>query len=299
VFLKENVHASEHDAYFQGGERGHLLRLLLNRMVAPEDGRIPSMKEVVSGLTQIKEWANNAQTIAAGEESRQKILGLRSKIQGADRERREALEAKEKLDAIIAATRSSVSAFLRHELEKVAPLFGDGGDLHVAVATETSELRIQFENAPRWRALEVVEMAVRQPSYWTGKRALQLWICLEERFAVTVNESKGSGQARAASAPPPKVSLIPIVARSSVEERRLIFSVFANDTPLELKGDEGVLRLDRTSTRIRVAQAGGNLTIDGVTFPLPEWPSVSSSLVPWIGKNIGRFSTFLGTLIRA
>jgi len=181
---------------FKHSERFGLLKLLLERMIAPLDRRIASMREVEKQLQTIADWELRASTTSLSQSTRKSIDSFRQLSADNERQMRENIEAIEIARRRNTDIVNSVYACLEGELKSVADMMAAGESLKPEVRNATVKPTQAINMQGGFAVAQAgVELSVAATDTF-GQRRHQLffWICSLSRTMVHVGGASNTVQ---------------------------------------------------------------------------------------------------------
>jgi serine/threonine protein kinase len=134
VLPREELYEPQYQKIFEsGGERQRLFQILLSKMVCPLKNRLTSMGDVLSEITRIEKWADDARIISISKTSLAGIELLQKRVLESKRKEEEHITLRKKREQGIELARNGSLAWLREELKKLASTFGQGGGILTGV----------------------------------------------------------------------------------------------------------------------------------------------------------------------
>ncbi|MGQ0581326.1 MAG: serine/threonine protein kinase [Reyranella sp.] len=133
IIPREQISEDKYRRILGEGQRSHLFGQLLDRMVCPQNHRLPDMVSVEREIRRITEWAEKAEVLSLQPGTLAKIQNLQSKARSARTIEANNVEAREQEGRRFSSFLALVRTWLFEELEKIAA--------HV----QTSELTVDAE----------------------------------------------------------------------------------------------------------------------------------------------------------
>lgn len=279
TFHREHVFAPDLDVHFEGGQRSDLLRVLLSRMVAPQDSRYGEAHQVIEGLAGILDWEARAFTRAVGQDLRSKIAHLRLGMHEADSRRAAEKEEAQRVAALETAVLAAATSTIEAQLQSFAEALMEGNDLVCSVERDTALKTIEVAQSQYHCDLTFV-LRVKRVGKSETAATLLVTLCTAGRRPV---------------GPKPRALLA-------------ILMVSGAAMNLGILGEEGLIAATAGSGRIAERpDASRRLRLpDGsrpktkrpklVRFDAGKWPEVEPELSSYCSEA---FDTFLDTFVAA
>ena len=177
-----NVHDQKYNQFFDKGRRHRLLRLLLGRMITPQESRYADMVPVIAELEDIANWEKNAAESLLDEHGEQATDRIQQRITEALQQKADNEAVRNKERDLLNSVSESTTEWLAEVMEAQKVKLEAGGALAVAVYARENhhQLILDTRNDTTLQEAERVSLVIR-PMTDKGYRGhfFHLYVCFE------------------------------------------------------------------------------------------------------------------------
>jgi len=177
-----NVHDQKYNQFFDKGRRHRLLRLLLGRMITPQESRYADMIPVIAGLEEIDNWEKNATRTLLDEHGAEATDRIQQRITEALQQKADNEAVRNKERDLLNSVSESTTEWLAEvvEAQKVQLEAGDALAVAVYAREPHHQLILDTRNDTTLQEVERVSLVIR-PMTDKGYRGyfLHLYVCIE------------------------------------------------------------------------------------------------------------------------
>jgi serine/threonine protein kinase len=192
-----NVHDQKYNQFFDKGRRHRLLRLLLGRMITPQESRYADMIPVIAALNEIDNWEKNAAQTLLDEHGAQATDRIQQRIAAALRQKADNEAVRNTERDLLNSVSESTTEWLAEVVEAQKVQLEAGGALSVAVYARENhhQLILDTRNDTTLQEVERVSLVIR-PMTDKGYRGyfLHLYVCIEINHKLPFEHSHYLGE---------------------------------------------------------------------------------------------------------
>jgi predicted Ser/Thr protein kinase len=291
---RENVLDAQYDDIFAGGERHHLLRLLLNRMVVLKERRTSDINEVIVELERIEKWEESAVTLVLGKRARAAITRLQRSSADAVAEKIEKESGMVAELNTLDATTKSVVDWLAAEIEKIGSFAQANRALAVGVVIngeiERRPLQVDTGHQTILEQRGSIVLAIGRPEEDRVEYAVYLMVCSEISFQMKAGDPDRLGPRR-----DPRLAVFPVLVQHNDqgEHRKTEIAYFLGESVLF--GAPSPVPYQRPSHYIHATMdrrfTDGMMSI--VRFRASQWPAVKDDIASMVDDICARFVEYI------
>jgi serine/threonine protein kinase len=158
-----NVHDQKYNQFFDKGRRHRLLRLLLGRMITPQESRYADMVPVIAELEDIANWEKNAAESLLDEHGEQATDRIQQRITEALQQKADNEAVRNKERDLLNSVSESTTEWLAEVMEAQKVKLEAGGALAVAVYARENhhQLILDTRNDTTLQEAERVSLVIR------------------------------------------------------------------------------------------------------------------------------------------
>jgi serine/threonine protein kinase len=177
-----NVHDQKYNQFFDKGRRHRLLRLLLGKMITPQESRYADMVPVIAELEEIDKWEKNAAENLLDEHGAQATDRIQQRITEVLQQKADNEAVRNKERDLLNSVSESTTEWLAEVMEAQKVKLEAGGALAVAMYVRENhrQLILDTRNGTTLQEAERVSLVIR-PMTDKGYRGyfLHLYVCFE------------------------------------------------------------------------------------------------------------------------
>lgn len=209
ILPRERLNEPQFSEIFNKGQRYHLLRMLLGRMICPVEQRLSEAAQVLNELKKIEEWEKNAELIPMSEAARDAARSLQRMSLEKGRVAAENAQARSEEASIREMVQRSATDSLTVGLNNLVPAIASASIVcTVADAAIPNNARvIRTGHNSVYRIMNGVELVIDDVND-RSVHALQLFLCEHNRAVVQISFG---AQSRVPAPNPPQDAAFAIV----------------------------------------------------------------------------------------
>ena len=191
-----NVHEQKYNQFFDKGRRHRLLRLLLGRMITPQESRYSDMAQVIADLKEIGNWEKNSAENLLDEHGERATDRIQQRIAEALQQKADNEAVRNKERDLLNSVSESATEWLTEVMEAQKVRLEVGRALAVAVYAREPhrQLILNTQHETTLQEVERVSLVIR-PMTDKGYRGyfFRLYICIEVNHALPFEHQRYLG----------------------------------------------------------------------------------------------------------